>query len=104
MLIKFMNRNIPVSLLSIIENWLNKSLTCVRWGTYIFSLFPNFTGVRQGGVLSPTLFAISINNLIVNITSHDAVVNYRIFASIFLYFDDIILLSPSVGNLQLHCY
>ena len=64
--------------------------------------FLTFSGVRQGGVLSPTLFAIYVNDLIVNVTSHDACgkLSY-ICVVIFLYADDIILLSPSVGNLQL---
>ena len=59
------------------------------------SLFRLFTGV-----LSPT--PIYINDLIVNVTSHDACnkLSY-ICVSIFLYADDIILLTPSVGNLQL---
>ena len=71
-------------------------------GTTFSNFFRLFTGVLQGGVLSPTLFAIYIKDLIVNITSHDACgkLSY-ICVSIFLYADDIILLSPSVGNLQL---
>ena len=102
LLIKHMNRNIRENMLSIIEDWLNKSLTCVRCGTTFSNSFRLFTGVRQVGVLSPTLFAIYINDLIVNVTSHDACgkLSY-ICVNIFLYADDIILLSSSVGNLQL---
>ena len=59
------------------------------------------TGARQGGVLSPMLFSVFIDDLI-------KLVNYanigcRIGAScaaIFLYADDIILLAPSVQALQ----
>ena len=97
-----MNRNILENLLSIIENWMNKSLTYVRWGTTSSNFFRLVTGVRQCGVLSPTLFAIYINDFIVNVTSHDACgkLSY-ICVSMFLYADDMILLSLSVGNLQL---
>ena len=47
--------------------------------------------VRQGGVLSPVIFAIYIDNLV-----------NRIFVpmGILLYEDDVILLSPSVMDLQ----
>ena len=59
------------------------------------------TGARQGGVLSPMLFSVFIDDLI-------KLVNYanigcRIGAScaaIFLYAGDIILLAPSVQALQ----
>ena len=83
-------------------NWLNKSLSGVRWGSTISLFFILFTGVRHGGILSPTLFAIYINNLIVNVTSYDACGKLvYICISIFLYADDNILISSSVDNLQL---
>ena len=71
-------------------------------GYYLFLLFRLFTDVRQGGVLSPTLFAIDIKVLIVIVTSHDACGKLTyICVSISLYAGDILLLSPSVANLQL---
>ena len=57
--------------------------------------------IRQGGILSPFLFAIFIDD-VVNVVQHSnfgfhfGIVNL----SIFLYADDILLLAPSVFALQ----
>jgi len=59
------------------------------------------TGVRQGGVLSPILFSVVIDDLVKLVNK--ANIGCRIGAScaaIFLYADDIILLAPSVQALQ----
>jgi hypothetical protein len=50
-------------------------------------------GVRQGSVLSPHLFAIYINDIMKRFT-----LNQRLF--IVIYADDILLIAPSVNELQ----
>ena len=58
-------------------------------------------GVRQGGVLSPHLFAIYVDDIINKVSSSKFSCFKRfICISIFVYADDIILLSPSVSFLQ----
>ena len=54
-----MNRKFPNEILSILEFWFNVSITCVKI---------LLSGVRQGGVLSPVLFSISIDDLIRKVT------------------------------------
>ena len=42
--------------------WYPKQEVCIRWGTEMSSYFNISNGVRQGGVLSPFLFAIYIDD------------------------------------------
>ena len=54
LLIKLMERGLPVKVLLLLEKWFDIGVTCVKWGTIIYSAFFVTTcGIRQGGVLSP---------------------------------------------------
>ena len=58
-----MNRLISVIVLSVVENWFSLCLSCVKWGQLISHFYQLNTGVRQGGVLSPFLFGIFLDDL-----------------------------------------
>jgi len=99
--IKLMNRCIPAQVLSVLENWFSLCLSCVKWGQAVSYFYELKTGVRQGGVLSPFLFGIFIDDLVKLVSKSN--IGCRIGASctaIFLYADDVILLAPSVQALQ----
>jgi hypothetical protein len=100
--IKLMNRNLPISLLNVLENWFSISFTCVKWGSIFSSFFLLNSGVRQGGVLSPYLFALYVDDIVKKIrdSSVGCHLSY-VCTSILLYADDILLISPSVYGLQL---
>jgi len=61
--IKLMNRSIPIQALSVLENWFSLCLSCVKWGSVMSYFYELKTGARQGGVLSPLLFSIFIDDL-----------------------------------------
>jgi len=97
-----MKRLVANALLCVLEYWFDSCLTCVRWGNAISNFIALECGVRQGGVLSPYLFAIFIDDIIKEIfkkselgckLKHENV-------GIFIYADDIILIAPTVKSLQ----
>ena len=99
--IKLMDRSVPLKLLSVLENWFQVNATCVRWGENFSRFFTVQCGVRQGGVLSPYLFAIYVDDIIrkvihMNIGCRIGLRNLAIIC----YADDILLLAPSIGSLE----
>jgi exonuclease III len=98
---KLMKRKIPLELLQILEKWLNSCFTCVKWCGQFSQFFKLNSGVRQGGVLSPYLFAIYVDDIINNINASSAGCELSLYRmSIFMYADDIILIAPSITSLQ----
>ena len=68
----------------------------------ILNFFRLITGVRQGGVLSPFLFAIFVDDVVKkvqSVTVNTGCYVSHVCTSIFLYADDILLLAPSVSSL-----
>ena len=79
-------------------------LVSVKWGNSLSSEFSISNGVKQGGVLSPVLFSIYIDNLFVQL-KHSGLGCHlgSTFAGTFGYADDVILLTPTVYSLN-HLY
>ena len=53
----------------LIKDWYSDSCSVVKIGDHISARFPLFRGVKQGSVLSPTLFNIVINSLLEHLKS-----------------------------------
>jgi len=77
-------------------------MTCVRWCSTFSDTYCLLRGIRQGGVLSPYLFALYINDIIRGVEEQNVGCTIGFVPiCIILYADDILLLAPSVNALQL---
>ena len=86
---------------NIIKHMYNSLLCSVKIGNYLSEIVSTKTGVKQGCLLSPSLFSLyvnDLNNLFDN--SCDQVQIGSLFTSFLLYADDLVLLSTSDKVLQ----
>ena len=98
---KLLNNGVPKWIIKVISQWYCNQTLCVKWGSVISDVFPVNNGIRQGGILSPLLFNVYINDLSISLSklpigccSCENVINH------FMYADDIVLLSPSAKGMQ----
>ena len=60
---KLVLRGVPIYFVRLLWYWYKSQSTQVSWGGQMSSSFSVSNGVRQGGVLSPFLFAVYIDDL-----------------------------------------
>ena len=87
----------PLVLRLLLHMYTNQTL-CVRWGDALSTLFSVKNGVKQGGVLSPILFAIYTDGLLKRLqeTGVGCHMGHRFSGA-----DDITLLSPSRSGMAI---
>ena len=96
-----MDRRVPKYFINIMSCWFEKGCAFVRWGNAMSFTFTISAGVRQGGLLSPLLFAIYMDVLIKRL--RDAGFGCKIaqrFFGCLLYADDIVLLAHSLNAIR----
>lgn len=78
-------------------NMYSKQGICVRWGSDLSEEYPISNGVKQGGVLSPVLFALYLDELLLDLRSLGFGCHMgSTFAGAIAYADDVCLLAPSL--------
>ena len=95
--LKLMDKNVPINLIKILYCWYSSSSMIIKWGD-AFSYQVSLTaGVRQGGVLSPMLFACYVDDMLkkLNNSGLGCHINQVCYNAI-MYADDILLMSISV--------
>ena len=98
---KLLKRGVPKIVVRILMSWYTTQTFTVKWENIISTPFHVLNGVRQGGVLSPILFNLFIEDLSDRLSSlklgcymNDMCCNHLNYA------DDCVLLAPSQHALQ----
>ena len=97
-----LDRGIPLYIVRVLKYWYQFQVMCVQWGSTKSAFFQVTNGVRQGGVLSPALFNVYIdqisrklnNKVNIGCSIGNVVVNNLVYA------DDMCLMAPSAKGLQ----
>ena len=101
LLYKLESRGVPTYILRLLSSELIGQCTCVRWGSTHSDFFHIGNGVKQGGILSPLLFNIYMDDL--SLQLHRQSIGCSVGGTVvnhMLYADDIVLFAPSAKGLQ----
>ena len=95
------DRKISFFIIKVIVNWYSKMFASVIWNGAFSNMFPIKSGVMQGSILSPSLFNLYVDVIIVALSKvgYGCIVR-QICMGCIVYADDIILLSASIVALQ----
>jgi hypothetical protein len=74
----------------------------IKVNGHLLPSFPSFTGVKQGCVLSPTLFNIFVSDLPSAFSHNEAPILIDQSIPCLMFADDLVLLSTSASGLQSH--
>ena len=98
---KLIQRKVPMCFVRLLKHWYKEQTMHIKWGKHFSEPFHVSNGVRQGGILSPYLFAVylddlsnELNNIGAGCYIGEVLLNHLMFA------DDICVLCPSVRWLQ----
>jgi hypothetical protein len=97
--LKLMKRRVPAIFISVLKNWYDNVEVCVKWNGVLSQTFKVIAGVRQGGILSPVLFLIYVDDMLSKLAKCGCNIGRHLVGAL-MYADDILLMSPSVHELQ----
>ena len=99
--LKLIERNVPLCFLNLLLYWLCNLTSRCRWCTTYSEPYAILSGVKQGGILSPALFTVFMNDLIVRLRSEGVGCHVKsVFLGCIMFADDLVLCAPSRRSMQ----
>ena len=65
--LKLMERNVPLCFIDILVYWLSNLTSQCCWASVLSDPFPVISGIKQGGVISPKLFIVYMDELLLSL-------------------------------------
>ena len=98
---KLIKKHVPIFIIKLLLFWYTHQKMCVRWGNSTSPDFLVCNGVKQGGIISPILFNIYMDDLSMHL-SKSSIGSYLGTAFIYhlCYADDLCLISLSSSVIQ----
>jgi hypothetical protein len=101
LLLQLSERRLPVEFLLLFELWFTNIFIKVKWCDSVSRFYRLKSGIRQGGILSPIFFAIYVDKIVSKLAQSGLGCYVKgFFSGMWLYADDVVLLSASVSHLQ----
>ena len=98
---KLLYLGLPAVIIKLLFNMYTGLSTCVLWNGVTSNVFPVANGVRQGGILSPILFCVYLDGLILKlIEARVGCFIGQVFAGVFVYADDITIIAPTPSAMR----
>ena len=98
---KLKARDIPNDIVKLISCYLNEQTACIKWKNSNSKFKPINVGVRQGGILSPFLFKLYIDDVLKDISKLNEGCKLGLNRiNVIAYADDIVLLTNSLDSLN----
>ena len=99
--LKLLDDKCNVNVVKLLAYWYSHQEACVRWRNSVSQFFSIGNGTRQGGVLSPRLFARYIREVLYAVVNSGIGCNVGgLMLNTLAYADDIVLICPSWRGLQ----